>query len=180
MNPCRSFIGPAIIESGKGIIPMPDILHRVGISAPPEKVYQALSEPQGWAGWWTTNNQASRAVGAINQFRFGDRGFNDMRVLELVPGTRVKWRCAEEWKGTERGALMYRLKAVAEGPNARSPFFCCRAALLVSCGYPGKLGHRRERRTIRRPRRLGVRESFRGRRYSGGWFRRRTRRRISS
>jgi uncharacterized protein YndB with AHSA1/START domain len=30
---------------------MRDILHRIGIKASPEKVYMALSEDQGLAGW---------------------------------------------------------------------------------------------------------------------------------
>src|ERR1700686_2494428 len=83
---------------------MPDILHRVGIKSSPEQVYHALSDEKGLAGWWTTNTQASAAVGAIDRFRFGDRGFNDMEVVELAPGKRVKWRCvdgAKEWIGTE-------------------------------------------------------------------------------
>jgi uncharacterized protein YndB with AHSA1/START domain len=83
---------------------MPDILHRIAIKASPEKVYQALSDEKGLAGWWTTNTSASAKVGAIDKFRFGDRGFNDMKVVELVPGKRVKWNCidgAQEWIGTE-------------------------------------------------------------------------------
>jgi uncharacterized protein YndB with AHSA1/START domain len=83
---------------------MPDILHRVGINSPPEQVYHALSDEKGLAGWWTTNTKASATVDAIDRFRFGDRGFNDMRVAELVPGKRVKWHCvdgAAEWIGTE-------------------------------------------------------------------------------
>ena len=83
---------------------MPDILHRVGIKAPPEKVFEALSEQKGLAGWWTKSTKASPTVGFVNQFRFGDKGANDMQVVELVPGTRVKWRCVDgppEWIGTE-------------------------------------------------------------------------------
>ena len=82
---------------------MPDILHRVGIKASAEKVFEALSEQKGLAGWWTKNTKASPTVGFVNQFRFGENG-NDMQVVELVPGTRVKWRCvdgAPEWIGTE-------------------------------------------------------------------------------
>ena len=81
-----------------------DILHRIGINSTPEKVYRALSEQEGLAGWWTTNTTASPIVGAIDKFRFADRGFNDMQVVELVPGKRVRWRCvdgAKEWIGTE-------------------------------------------------------------------------------
>jgi uncharacterized protein YndB with AHSA1/START domain len=83
---------------------MPDILHRVGIKAPSDKIYAALSEEKGLARWWTKNVKSSPTVGAVNQFRFGDRGFNDMQVAELVPGKRVKWQCldgAKEWIGTE-------------------------------------------------------------------------------
>src|SRR5579872_2822675 len=83
---------------------MPDILHRIGIKATPETVFRALSDEEGLSGWWTRNTKASATVGAIDQFRFGDRGFNDMKVSELVPGKRVQWLCvngAPEWIGTE-------------------------------------------------------------------------------
>jgi uncharacterized protein YndB with AHSA1/START domain len=83
---------------------MPDILHRVGIKSSTHEVYKALSEENGLAGWWSKNVKASPTVGAVDQFSFGDRGFNDMKVVELVPGERVKWQCvdgAKEWIGTE-------------------------------------------------------------------------------
>jgi uncharacterized protein YndB with AHSA1/START domain len=83
---------------------MAEILHRVGIRAPARKVYAALSEEKGLGGWWTKNVKASPEVGTIAQFRFNDRGFNDMKVLELSPGKRVRWQCvdgAPEWIGTE-------------------------------------------------------------------------------
>ena len=70
---------------------MPDILHRVGIRSPPDKVFAALSEKEGLAGWWTKDVKASPVVGAINQSRFGDKGFNAMKILELSPGQCVKW-----------------------------------------------------------------------------------------
>lgn len=81
-----------------------DILHRVGIKSTPEKIFAALSEEKGLAGWWTKDVKASPTVGAIDQFRFGDEGFNDMKVVELSTGKRVKWQCvngAKEWIGTE-------------------------------------------------------------------------------
>ena len=89
---------------------MPDILHRVGIEAPVEKVFEALSEQAGLAAWWTTEVNASSHLGAINHFRFGDKGFNAMKVIELLPGKRIKWLCvdgAKEWVGTE---LTFELK----------------------------------------------------------------------
>ena len=83
---------------------MADILHRVGIKSGSDKVFAALSEEKGLAGWWTRNVKSLPKLGAINEFRFGDRGFNDMRVEELVFGRRFKWQCvncAKEWIGTE-------------------------------------------------------------------------------
>jgi uncharacterized protein YndB with AHSA1/START domain len=83
---------------------MPDILHRVGIQAPAAKVFYALTEEKGLAGWWTKSVKAPAGVGAVLQFRFDDKGYNDMKVFELSPGTRVSWRCvdgAKEWIDTE-------------------------------------------------------------------------------
>jgi len=83
---------------------MADILHRVGIKSPADKVFRVLSDEKGLAGWWSEDVKASPVVGAVNQFRFGQNGFNDMKVVELVAGKRVKWRCvdgAKEWIGTE-------------------------------------------------------------------------------
>jgi len=81
-----------------------DIVHRVGIKSSSDKVFAALTEEKGLAGWWSKNVTASPAVGTNAKFRFGDRGFNDMKVIDLVPGQRVKWQCvdgAPEWIGTE-------------------------------------------------------------------------------
>ncbi len=83
---------------------MPDILHRIGINAPAERVYAALTEQSGLAGWWTKDLQARAELGAVNHFQFGRAGFNRMSVLELDPAKRVRWQCvdgADEWIGTE-------------------------------------------------------------------------------
>ena len=57
---------------------MVDILHRVGINSPADKVFTALSDEKGLAGWWSKNAKASPVLGAVNQFRFGENGFNEM------------------------------------------------------------------------------------------------------
>ena len=82
---------------------MADILHRVGIEAPPKEVYEALTRQAGLAGWWTRQTKAQPKVGAILQFRFTGGG-PDMQVEELIPHQRVQWKCVagpEEWLGTE-------------------------------------------------------------------------------
>lgn len=78
---------------------MPDILHRVGIAARPDRVYQALTSVDGLRGWWTAETKGEPTRGGTIDF-----GFCKMQVLEAVPGERVRWRCVDgppEWVGTE-------------------------------------------------------------------------------
>ena len=84
-----------------------DILHRVGIKASPNDVYQALTTRDGLAAWWTSDTHAESKVGGTLQFRFTadgvDIGGFEMKVLELRPGQRVLWQVVggpEEWIGT--------------------------------------------------------------------------------
>ena len=85
---------------------MVDILHRIGATVAPEKVYEALTTRDGLAAWWTTDTTGTSEVGGKLAFRFGDVGGFDMEVLELDPAGRVRWRVVdgpEEWIGTEIG-----------------------------------------------------------------------------
>ena len=78
---------------------MPDILHRVGVAARPDRVYQALTTIEGLRGWWVSDTQGEAGKGGTIDF-----GFCRMQVLEAVPGERVRWRCVDgppEWVGTE-------------------------------------------------------------------------------
>ncbi|MFJ2753540.1 SRPBCC domain-containing protein [Streptomyces sp. NPDC087297] len=80
---------------------MVDILHRVGIRATPEKVYEALTTVEGLAGWWTTDTSGSGDD--VLRFRFGDLGGFDMKVLDLHPDARVRWEVVDgpaEWLAT--------------------------------------------------------------------------------
>jgi uncharacterized protein YndB with AHSA1/START domain len=78
---------------------MPDILHRVGIAAPPERVFGSLSSVNGLRSWWTSNTSGDPHTGGTIDF-----GFCKMQVLDATPGKRVHWRCIDgppEWVGTE-------------------------------------------------------------------------------
>jgi uncharacterized protein YndB with AHSA1/START domain len=80
---------------------MVDILHRVGITATPEKVYEALTTVDGLAAWWTTDTSGD-SDGTL-KFRFGEVGGFDMKVLDLQPAKRVLWEVIDgpaEWIGT--------------------------------------------------------------------------------
>jgi uncharacterized protein YndB with AHSA1/START domain len=84
-----------------------DILHRVGIRAPLQVVYAALSTPAGIAGWWTTQTTGDTQVGGRLNFRFSAGGVEigafDMQIIELDPDRRVAWQVTSgppEWLGT--------------------------------------------------------------------------------
>jgi uncharacterized protein YndB with AHSA1/START domain len=82
---------------------MPEIIHRIGIEAPPERVYRALATRSGLINWWTWHVKGEPAPGGVVSFRFADGG-PDMQMIELAPGRAVRWRCAagpEEWLGTD-------------------------------------------------------------------------------
>jgi hypothetical protein len=78
---------------------MPDILHRVGVDAPAQRVYQALTTIDGLRAWWVEETSGEPRVGATINF-----GFCDMQVIESVPDRLVHWRCVrgpQEWLSTE-------------------------------------------------------------------------------
>jgi uncharacterized protein YndB with AHSA1/START domain len=80
---------------------MVDILHRVGTTVDPAKVYAALTTVDGLAGWWTTDTTGD-ADGTL-RFRFGELGGFDMKVLDLRRDERVLWEVVDgppEWVGT--------------------------------------------------------------------------------
>ena len=84
-----------------------DILHRVGIKASADKVYQALATPEGVAGWWTTETTGDTKAGGMLTTRFfadgRELGGFDMKILELHLDTRVVWQVVSgppEWVGT--------------------------------------------------------------------------------
>ena len=83
---------------------MADILHRVGIRSSLDDAYKALATREGLASWWTNDTRGESEVDGVLEFRFGERGGFDMKVLELTPGKRVLWKVVDgpkEWIGTK-------------------------------------------------------------------------------
>ena len=82
---------------------MPEIRHMLLIDSPIERVYQAVTEEEGLAGWWTVQVNAEPEVGSIADFKFGDRYRTVMKIAVLAAPIRVEWDCVEgdeEWVGT--------------------------------------------------------------------------------
>lgn len=80
---------------------MVDILHRVGIRAPADAVFNAVTTSEGLRGWWTDETELDED---IIHFRFGERGFFDMKVLDSEPEQHLRWQVMDgpaEWIGTK-------------------------------------------------------------------------------
>jgi uncharacterized protein YndB with AHSA1/START domain len=88
---------------------MVDIIHRIGIKAPLQKVYDALSTIEGISGWWTKDTSGISRVGEIIVAKFyspDDKELGSMRmeVKALEPNKRIHWKFTagpEEWIDTD-------------------------------------------------------------------------------
>jgi uncharacterized protein YndB with AHSA1/START domain len=88
---------------------MVNIIHKIGIRAPLNEVYAALSSVAGVAGWWTRETSGSEKLGGTMQVLFRDpngeeKGRMGFELLKLTPNEEVVWRFTsgpEEWVGTE-------------------------------------------------------------------------------
>ena len=84
---------------------MPDIRHRVAITAPLETVYEAVATTEGISEWWTRDGvRGASDEGSRLQFFFGQpEPAAVMEVTRLDPDGHVTWKCvegADEWVGT--------------------------------------------------------------------------------
>ena len=80
------------------------IHHAVVIGATARKVYDAVTTEAGLAGWWTPKVSTTGEIMTIARFPFGEHYFKEMKIVELVPFSFVKWHCVaggEEWVGTK-------------------------------------------------------------------------------
>ena len=82
---------------------MPDILHHVGIKAPKDNIYKALTTIEGLSQWWTRDTRGSVNLNGKLEFRFEGSG-PDFKVAELRSNEKVVWHCTDstgEWLGTK-------------------------------------------------------------------------------
>lgn len=87
---------------------MADIIHRIGIRAPAERVYDAVATAEGVAGWWTRDTAAG-AGGDTVHVRFlrhdgAEIGRMEYALTRRAPHRAVHWRMLAgppEWLGTD-------------------------------------------------------------------------------
>jgi uncharacterized protein YndB with AHSA1/START domain len=81
---------------------MTEILMQMDVDAPAERVWQALSAPEGIRAWWTTQADVD---GEVTKLSFPDAPMTwDLRTEEASQGRRLQWRCVggpPPWIGTD-------------------------------------------------------------------------------
>lgn len=88
---------------------MVNIIHRVGIKAEIQKVYEALATVNGISNWWTTDTSGASEIRKIVVTRFHDLDGNEIgsmrfEIKNLESNKTINWKFLEgpaEWIGTE-------------------------------------------------------------------------------
>ena len=82
-----------------------EIWHEIHINAPPGKVYQAVTDIEKLAHWWTTDTRGKSAVGEKLEFWFYGHFSAEMMVTALKANELVQWLVTErgipDWANTE-------------------------------------------------------------------------------
>ena len=82
-----------------------DLRHCSEITAAAERLYEAITTPEGIRSWWTTDVAMEDHAGGKAVFGFENHAVSfEMRIVELVAPSLVRWRCdagtSKEWIGT--------------------------------------------------------------------------------
>jgi uncharacterized protein YndB with AHSA1/START domain len=77
------------------------IHHVIDLDAASSKIWSAITDERGLAGWWSTQVRAPAAtVGARVEFTFADDFNPVMEIAAVDPGVGLEWRCVgghEPW-----------------------------------------------------------------------------------
>lgn len=85
---------------------VPDISHYITLQAAPERVYRALTTPEGIQSWWTRDAALDANIGGAGAFRFHDgKTVTCVNIVELAPPVCVVWKTMSSnapggWDGT--------------------------------------------------------------------------------
>jgi uncharacterized protein YndB with AHSA1/START domain len=84
---------------------MAEILMQMDVDAPADRIWSALSSPEGLRGWWTTHADVDASAGDVVQLSFPDAPITwDLRTEDAAEGKRLRWRCVggpPQWIGTD-------------------------------------------------------------------------------
>jgi uncharacterized protein YndB with AHSA1/START domain len=93
------------------------IIHQVvDVDAGSDKVWWALTEPDGMAGWWSTRLESPPAkVGAVTKWTFAEDFNPEMEITSIDKNAMLVWRCVGghvPWKDNE---FRFELSPIEDG-----------------------------------------------------------------
>ena len=95
---------------------MPSIVVERTIAADPASIFNALTQQDEIARWWTNDLSVKPEVGSLAEFRFRQRAFVvQLEIAELDAGEKVYWllrQGAPHWAGT---SVTWQLTPVQNG-----------------------------------------------------------------
>jgi uncharacterized protein YndB with AHSA1/START domain len=85
---------------------MADILHTLPIRATRERVFHAMTSPEGLCEWWAKSASGAPRLGETYHLDFGPDYQWTAVVRSVDPGVSLEWEMAdvmEDWRGTRVG-----------------------------------------------------------------------------
>jgi uncharacterized protein YndB with AHSA1/START domain len=89
--------------------------HRINISAPKSRVFNALTTKNGLRGWYTPNIEGDVAQGETVVFKFSDEDPFHWHFVELESPTHVRWRCIQGPGNASGTEVIFRLSDHKDG-----------------------------------------------------------------
>ncbi len=96
---------------------MADIVHNFPIKGSPDKVFDAISSPQGLNSWWSDSCEATPGDGALYQFGFGPGYDWSAVVTQWNPGKAFELKLTaadDDWRETRVGFQLNSSDGVTE------------------------------------------------------------------
>jgi uncharacterized protein YndB with AHSA1/START domain len=95
---------------------MAAIVKELTIAAAPESVYDALTQQDELALWWTNDLTAKPEVGSLAEFRFRQGAFVlQLEIAELDADEKVSWFSRQGIAGWEGTSVTWQLTPVQNG-----------------------------------------------------------------
>jgi len=92
------------------------IHHLVDVDAPLDKVWWALTDPEGLTGWWSTKlDTTPAAVGAVLHWTFAGDFNPDMEIVRLDRQEALEWRCVGGHDPWQDGTFRFGLSTLDDG-----------------------------------------------------------------
>lgn len=96
---------------------MADIFHDFPIKASSDKVFRAVSTPEGLASWWTNHSSGEPAQGAEFELWFSPEYDWRAVVSKYVPDNEFEFemtKSTEDWQGTRVGFVLDEKEGVTQ------------------------------------------------------------------